>query len=79
VLLLLFLVAGNCCPLLEFTSTGSLASGVQSHILGVYEYESEGPDGRTTYVLPENQFGDPIYLYWYPPLDVSGSKNAWGM
>ena len=54
---------------LEFTSSGSLASGVQSHVLGIWEFDSEGPDGRHTYIQPEN-IHNPMYLYWYARLQV---------
>lgn len=60
---------GECCFLLEFTSSGSLASGVQNHVLGMWEFDSEGPDGRQTYIQPDNVF-NPMYMYWYPPLQV---------
>ena len=64
----------GCCFLLEFTSTGSLASGAQNHILGTWEYDSEGPDGRQTYIQPDNMF-NPMYLYWYPALQVKAIKR----
>ena len=43
-------------------STGLLADSEQSHLIGTYEYVSEGPDGRLNYRQKENF---QKYLYYY--------------
>ena len=48
--------------LLRLDSSGLLADSEQSHLIGTYEYVSEGPDGRLNYRQNENF---QKYLYYY--------------
>jgi len=63
----------SCCNTLTLKSTGSLAEGGQSHLLGQYDYVDEGPDGTKIYHQDGHGGGDPeVYLYY-----VGGYFNQW--
>merc|ERR1712198_80137 len=54
-------------------STGSLADGGQSHVLGQYDYVDEGEDGTKVYHQDGHGGGDPeVYLYY-----KGGLFNQW--
>lgn len=62
-----------CCNTLTFKSTGSLADGGQSHLLGQYDYVDDGPDGTKIYHQPGHGGGDPeVWLYF-----IGGLFNQW--
>jgi hypothetical protein len=56
------LVGNNCCDLLYFGSTGSLAGSGQNHVIGNYEKLNEGPEGHWNY----KQQGGKLFLYYLP-------------
>jgi len=63
----------SCCNTLTFKSTGSLADGGQSHVLGQYDYVDEGDDGTKVYHQDGHGGGDPeVYLYY-----KGGLFNQW--
>jgi len=57
----------DCCNELIFESTGSISDSIQEHVLGSYEYHSEGIDGTRVYKHTER--GDYLYYidygWWY--------------
>ena len=51
---------------------GLLADSEQAHVIGTYEYVSEGPDGRLNYRQNENW---QKYLYYYTGFGINVSTT----
>ena len=64
----------GCCNSLKFKSSGSLAEGMQKHILGYYNYYGEGVDGTTIYHQPSGGGGGEPELWLY---FLENGFNTW--
>ena len=56
----------NCCNELVFESTGDMSDSIQKHVLGAYDYDSDGVDGTKVYKKVDR--GD--YLYYHKGLGL---------
>ena len=55
----------NCCKKILFESKGNIKKSGQAHVIGSYDYFSEGNDGTHVYKQLNGQFHD-NYLYFMP-------------